>query len=426
MQIRMPYGKNNLNVSLSDSFDISIIKPSFIPAIPEPRTAIRKVLKTPINSPALSELIQPDDRVGIIFNDITRPTPNWLILPEILAEIPYAPKQNIILFNALGTHKKNSHHELRQILGNRIVDNYRIIQNNPSDKSTQRYMGKTHFGNEIWINRELLDCDIKILTGFIEPHFFAGFSGGAKAIMPGMAGLNTIFGNHNAKMIDHPKATWLVSQGNPIFEEIREIGDKVKNLFLLNVTLNKNKEITGLFSGEVREAHTRGCNFVKESAMVPVQSPFDIIITTNSGYPLDINLYQSIKGMSAAAKVIKKGGAIIMATACQGGIPDHSSYSKLLHSNTTPGGLLASIMSSPEVITDQWQVQIQALIQQKADVYVYSDGLTEGQIRSALFKPVKSIGSCVESLVNKMGPDTKICVLPEGPQTVPYVINDEA
>ena len=160
--------------------------------------------------------------------------------------------------------------------------------------------------------------------------------------------------------------------------------------------------------------------------MVPVQSPFDIIITTNSGYPLDINLYQSIKGMSAAANVVKKGGAIIMATACQGGIPDHSSYSNLLHSNTTPGGLLASIMSSSEVITDQWQVQIQALIQQKADVYVYSDGLTEGQIRSALFKPVKSIGSCVESLVNKMGPDTKICVLPEGPQTVPYVINDEA
>ncbi|HEY60885.1 MAG TPA: nickel-dependent lactate racemase [Anaerolineae bacterium] len=420
----MPYGKKNLKVSLSDSFCISIIKPSFVPAIPKPRTAIRKALKTPINSPALSELIQPDDRVGIVFSDITRPVPNWLILPEILAEIGYVPKQNILLFNALGTHRKNSQQELRYMLGDWIVDNYRIIQNDSSDQSTQMYLGKTCFGHDILINRELLNCDIKILTGFIEPHFFAGFSGGAKTLMPGMAGSNTIFGNHNAKMIAHPKATWLVTEGNPIFEEIREIGDKVENLFLLNVTQNINKGITGVFSGEVREAHARGCNFVKEIAMVPVQSPFDIVITTNSGYPLDINLYQSVKGMSAAAKVVKRGGAIVMAAACQDGIPDHGLYGNLLRSNATPGDLLESIMSSPEVKQDQWQAQIQALIQQKADVYLFSDGLSEDQISSALLKPVKNLEACVEFLVNKLGPDAKIGILIEGPQTVPYIIDE--
>jgi len=424
MLIQMPYGKNKLNVSLSDSFDISIIEPFFVPAIPEPRTAIRETLQAPINSPALSKLIQPDDRVGIIFSDITRPTPNWLILPEILAEIAYVPKQNILLFNALGTHRKNSQEELRCMLGDWIVDNFRIVQNDAFDQLTQIYLGITKFGHEIWLNRELLECDIKILSGLIEPHFFAGFSGGAKAIMPGMAGLNTIFGNHSAKMIAHPKATWLVTEGNPIFEEISEIVDKVENLFLLNVTLNKNKEITGVFSGEVREAHTRGCNFVKERAMVPVQSPFDIVITTNSGYPLDINLYQSVKGMSSAAKVVKRGGAIVMAAECQDGIPDHGLYGNLLRSNATPGDLLESIMSSPEVKQDQWQAQIQALIQQKADVYVYSDGLTEDQIRSALLKPVKNIEVGVEFLVNKLGPDAKIGILLEGPQTVPYIIDE--
>lgn len=424
MLIQMPYGKNKLNVSLSDSFDISIIEPFFLPAIPEPRAAIRETLQAPINLPSLSKLIQPDDRVGIIFSDITRPTPNWLILPEILAEIAYVPKKNILLFNALGTHRKNSQEELRYMLGDWVVDNFRIVQNDAFDQSTQIYLGKTKFGHEIWLNRELFECDIKICSGFIEPHFFAGFSGGAKAIIPGMAGLNTIFGNHSAKMISHPKATWGVTEGNPIFEEISEIGDKIENLFLLNVSLNKNKEITGVFGGDIREAHTRGCNFVKERAMVPVQSPFDIVITTNSGYPLDINLYQSVKGMSAAAKVVKRGGAIVMAAECQDGISDHGLYGNLLHSYATPGNFLESIMSSPEVKRDQWQVQIQALIQQKADVYVYSDGVTEDQIRSAFLKPIKNIEVCVEFLVNKLGPDAKICILLEGSQTIPYIIDE--
>jgi nickel-dependent lactate racemase len=165
--------------------------------------------------------------------------PNSLILPEILAEIGHVPPQNIILFDALGTHRKNSPEELRHMLGDWIVENFRIVQNDAFNPSTQSYLGKSTFGHEIWLNRELLECDFKILTGYIEPHFFAGFSGGAKAILPGMAGLATILGNHSAQKIAHPNATWGVTEGNPIFEEINEIVDKIENLFLLNVALNQ-------------------------------------------------------------------------------------------------------------------------------------------------------------------------------------------
>lgn len=421
MLIQLPYGEKKLSLSLPDSYDISIIEPTFVPAIPAPRTAIRRALQAPTNLPALSKLVQPDDRVGIIFSDVTRPMPNCLILPEILAEIAHVPPQNIILFDALGTHRKNSPEELRHMLGDWIVENFRIVQNDAFDPSTQTYLGETTFGHEIWLNRELLECDFKILTGYIEPHFFAGFSGGAKAIMPGMAGLATVLGNHSAKMIADPNATWGVTEGNPIFSEICEIVDNIDGLFLLNVTLNKDKEITEVFSGELKEAHQRGCQFVKENAMVPVQTPFDIVITTNSGFPLDMNLYQCIKGMSAAAKVVKVGGTIILAAECRDGIPDHGLYGNLLRAYTTPAKLLAGILSFSENRQDQWQAQIQASIQLKANVYLYSDGLTDGQIHSALLKPSRNLETSVELAVNQLGTKARICILPEGPQTIPYI-----
>jgi nickel-dependent lactate racemase len=421
MIIPLPYGNTLLNLNLPDSYNLSIIEPKFIPAIKNPQAAIRESLQNPFCSPALSKLVKPNEKVGIIVNDITRPTPNQLILPEILAEIAHVPKRNILFFNALGSHRKNSQEELRRTLGDWIVDDYRIIQNDAFDPSTQICIGDTKFGHQIWLNRELLECDLKILTGFIEPHFFAGFSGGGKAIMPGMAGLPTILGNHSAEMIAHPNATWGVTQGNPIFEEINEIVGKIKNLFLINVALNKNKDITNVFSGDVREAHSAGCRYVKGKTMVPVQYPFDIVITTNSGFPLDINLYQSVKGMSAAAKVVKEGGVIIITTECRDGIPEHGLYGTLLRSFETPDDLLRCIMSSAENRHDQWQAQIQGYIQKHAKVYVYSEGLTKEQIHSALLESTDDIEGLVETLVKKIGKEAKICVLPEGPQTIPYV-----
>jgi nickel-dependent lactate racemase len=307
------------------------------------------------------------------------------------------------------------------MLGQELVEGYRIVQNDTFDQSTQVNLGVTSQGHDIWLNREFVACDKKILTGFIEPHLFAGFSGGGKMVMPGMAGQQTVLRNHGAAMLSDPNTTWGVTRGNPLWEEVREIALKVKPTFLLHVSLNKEKEITGVFAGDLDAAHAAGCAFVTETAMVPVSQPFDIIITTNSGYPLDLNLYQSVKGMSAAAQVVRKGGAIIIAADCWDGIPDHGLYGQLLQEADDPQALLDTICAPGFLKQDQWQAQIQAQIQLKADVYVRSDNLTAGQIEMALLKPCHSIEATVAELLNQYGREATICILPEGPQTIPYV-----
>jgi nickel-dependent lactate racemase len=267
---------------------------------------------------------------------------------------------------------------------------------------------------------------VKILTGFIEPHFFAGFSGGGKALMPGMAGQRTVLGNHDAGMISDPNATWGVTDGNPIWEEVMEVARMAGTpaggaTFLVNVTLNREKAITGVFAGDLHAAHASGCAFAKASAMVSVLHAFDIVITTNSGYPLDLNLYQAVKGMSAAAQIVRPGGAIIIAADCWDGIPDHGRYGQLLRSASSPRKLLDAITAPGFLQQDQWQAQIQAQIQLKADVYVRTDNLSDEQIRGALLLPCRSIEQTVAELRKRYGQDATLCVLPEGPQTIPFV-----
>jgi nickel-dependent lactate racemase len=271
------------------------------------------------------------------------------------------------------------------------------------------------------INRHYLEADVRLLTGFIEPHFFAGFSGGPKAILPSLAGAESVLSNHGTTFIADRRATWGVTQGNPIWEEMREVAERTRPTFLLNVTLNRRKQITAVFAGEMLAAHAKGCAFAKENAMVPVANTFDIVITTNSGYPLDQNLYQSVKGMSSARQIVREGGAIIIATACEDGLPEHGKYAQLLRRAGSPGAILDMLAQPGFNQPDQWQIQIQAQIQKHADVYVYSHGLTDEQIREALFRPCGDIASLVKHLCDLYGPHTSIAVLPEGPQTIAYV-----
>jgi nickel-dependent lactate racemase len=222
-------------------------------------------------------------------------------------------------------------------------------------------------------------------------------------------------------MIAHPKATWGNVTANPIWEEMREAARMAKPTFLLNVTLNTDKQITGVFAGDLLLAHAAGCAFVRESAMVPVAAPYDIVVTTNSGYPLDQNLYQCVKGMSAARQIVREGGTIIMAGACNDGLPNHGKYAELLQRGGSPQGVLDLIAQPGFSEHDQWQVQIQAQIQLHADVYIYSDGLTDEQIEQALFTPCRNLEQTVAVLQEKYGASARICVLPEGPLTIAYV-----
>ena len=218
MRIRLAYGKTGLDIDLPDDWNMVVVEPRFIPGIPDARRAVTAALRAPMGVAPLKEQVKATDRVGIIFSDITRATPHPLLIPAILDEISHVPPQNITLFNALGTHRPNTETELRGMLGDALVDRYHIVQNNAFDPSTQVYLGRTRRGHDIWLNCELVECDLKILTGFIEPHLFAGFSGGGKAIMPGMAGQRTVLSNHDAGMLADPRSTWGVTRGNPIFE----------------------------------------------------------------------------------------------------------------------------------------------------------------------------------------------------------------
>jgi len=421
MKIELAYGKTGLIVDLPDELDVTVVAPRYVPAVADERSALLEALADPIDSPPLRDLVKPTDRVGIVFSDITRPTPNHLVVPAVIHALDHVPAHHITLFNALGTHRANTEEELRSMLGDDIVERYHIVQNNAFDSSTQVYLGVSKYNHEIWVNREFYECDVKILTGFIEPHFFAGFSGGGKAVLPGMAGQRTVFGNHDATMIAHPNATWGVVEHNPIQEEIREAAGKVNPTFLINVALNREKRIVRVFAGNLDSAYTMGCRFVKEHAMVAVKQSFDIVITSNSGYPLDLNLYQSVKGMSAAAQIVRPGGAIIIAASCWDGIPNHGLYGELLRACDSPQAVLEMVSQPGFLKQDQWQVQVQAQIQLKADVYLYTDNLSDGQIYAALLKPSHRIEGTVMQLLKRMGRDARICVLPEGPQTIPYV-----
>jgi nickel-dependent lactate racemase len=347
--------------------------------------------------------------------------PSNRVLPILLEEIGQVPKKNLLLINALGSHRQNSHEELTRILGQEVMQNYRILQHDCWNYENLVYLGETSYGHEAWVNKDYLEADFKILTGLIEPHFFAGFSGGPKAILPGIAGEKTILGNHGAKMIAHPKATWGVTISNPIWEEAKEVAERAGGDFLLNVSVNKRGEITGVFAGDLGQAHVRGTAFVKALAMVPVPYPFDIVITTNSGYPLDLNLYQTVKGMSAAAQVVKPGGSIIAAAECRDGIPDHGRYKELLHLARSPQKLWEIINTPGFAMQDQWEAQIQALIQLKADVYLKTSYLSDEEVCQALLLPCHSLEETVGRLLEKYGPQASICVLPEGPQTIPYL-----
>ncbi len=421
MNVRLAYGKTGLSLALPGDLNVTVIEPRYVPGLPDPATALDRALAAPVGSAPLAERVRSGDRVGIVFSDITRPTPNEIIIPAILRALAHVPDAQITLFNATGTHRPNTDVELRQMLGAEVVGRFRIVQNDARAEGQHIFMGETSSGNAIWLLREFVECDVHILTGFIEPHFFAGFSGGGKAIMPGLARLDTIMHNHRAAHIDDPRARWGITDGNPLWEDVRDAARLVPETFLVNVTLNRDKQITAVFAGDLEAAHAQGCAYVKEHAMQGVPEPFDVVITSNSGYPLDLNVYQSVKGMSAAAQIVRPGGTIIIAADCWDGLPDHGEYRRLLAGARSPDDILAMVRAPGFASQDMWQVQVQALVSQRADILFYSHNLTDAQLRDALLAPCRDIGATLQQLRARYGDDMTVCVLPEGPQTIPYV-----
>lgn len=425
MEIKLAYGKEGHIIKIPDEYDADLIEPAWNDGLPDSYHSIVEAIRKPTNCKPLRELANQADKIGIIFSDITRAVPYHILNPAILNEFKHLPRENITFFCANGTHRLATDQELIKILGEDIVRNFRIVQNDANNKELHEYIGTTVLGNKVFLNKEILKCNIKILSGFIEPHFFAGFSGGGKSLIPGLAYTETIKFNHSIKNLSKKNVGWGITYGNPLWEDLIEAAEFVPGLFLLNITLNKNKEITNVFAGDLRSAHRAGCQYVKDSAMTPVNRLYDLVITSNSGYPLDLNIYQTVKGMSAAAEIVKPGGAIIIAAECWDGIPSNSDYETILKSVKDVDELMQFITDNEKTLKDTWQIYYQAIIQKKAKVFLFSKKLNQETIRAAFLHPVEDIEVLTRELMKEKGPNACICLLPEGPQSIPYLRGDQ-
>jgi lactate racemase len=420
VRLRLDYGVDGLAVELPDQ-RVTVIEPLFRPAVADSRAALLAALRAPTGSRPVRELVRGGQKVAISVCDVTRAQPRRETLEALFEELPQVRPEDVTILIATGTHRTNTPAELEKMLGADIARRFRVVNHDSRDNASLEYFDKTSTGVPIYLNREWLAADVRITTGFVEPHFFAGFSGGPKMVAPGLAGLETVLILHDARRIGHPNATWGVTEGNPIHDDVREIAKMVGVHFAVDVTLNRDQKITAVFAGDLFAEHQAACAAAKRDAMQAVEAPFDVVLTTNSGFPLDQNLYQAVKGMSAAAKVVKPGGTIVCAAECRDGLPSHGSYGQVLASQPSPEKLLAMINSPGYSVPDQWQVQIQAQIQMKANVFVKTSGLKPEAIRAAHFQPTDNVMETVCGALQAAGREATLCVLPQGPQTIPYL-----
>lgn len=421
MKVSLAYGRGHLSIELPDA-NTTIIEPTPVPGLADEKGSLVTALDCPIAARCLAEQITEHSRIVIVHTDITRATPNDRLIPWLLAylESAGASRNNITLLNGLGTHRPNTREELEAMLTPEVVANYRCINHEPENDAALVQLGTTRTGTPALINRLVVDADIRIITGFIEPHFFAGFSGGPKGIMPGVAGLRTVMSNHGVENIGDRRSTFGITEGNPIWEEMRDIALRAGPSFLVNVALNECREITGIFAGDLVAAHRKGIEFVRASAMQKVPSSFDIVITTNSGYPLDMNLYQAVKGMRAADLIVKDGGTVIIAAECCEGVPADSPHDRLLRSVASGEELIAKLKTPGFVWPEQWQSQIQSVIRRRAEIYAFT-AMDDETVRAAHLIPCSDITALVASKIAESPHPLRIAVLPQGPLTIPYI-----
>jgi len=423
MIVSLAYGRGRLAVELPKG-QTTVIEPSSAPPLADERAAVVSALGTPIGRPPLRDVVRGARSVCIAFTDATRATPNERLIPWILDEITHGPhgvaRDRIVLLNQLGTHRPAPRDELERLLTAEVVRDYRVVNHEPENPAALVAFGTTRDGTPALLNRHLAEADVRIVTGFIEPHLFAGFSGGPKGIMPGCAGLATVVSNHGARNIGDPRASFGITEGNPVWEEMRDIALRVGPSFLVNVALDERRRLTGVFAGDLIDAHRAGVEFVRRSAMQRVEAPFDVVVTTNSGAPLDLNLYQGVKGISAGARILRDGGTLVLACECGEGVPAGSAFERLLHECRGPDEILARLATPGFVRPEQWQAQILALVRRRARVLLHS-ALPDAAVRACHLEPCADIAAAVRAEVGRIGPAARVAVLPQGPLTIPWI-----
>jgi len=415
-EIKLPYGRMRLNLKIPEERleGILISKVDSYKIDEGEVELVRKALSNPINSPSLQELAGGKNKIVIISSDHTRPVPSHITMPILLEEIRKGnPEADISILIATGFHRASTEEELRDKYGDQIVDQEKIVIHDSSDSDNMIKLGTLPSGGKLILNKLAIEADLLIAEGFIEPHFFAGFSGGRKSILPGIASKETVLANHCSEFIAHPKARTGVLKGNPIHEDMLYAAKKANLNFILNVVINGDKKIINAFAGHWEEAHLKGCKFVSKLAGVKPKLA-DIVITTNGGYPLDQNIYQSVKGMTAAEATCKKGGVIIIASECADGHGGDFFYNTFAKANSVQY-VMDEIMARDrtKTIPDQWESQILARILLKYQLIMVT-GAPKCMVESMHMKWASSVEEAIEMADEMLGDINKITVIPDG------------
>ncbi|MCM8759190.1 MAG: nickel-dependent lactate racemase [Candidatus Omnitrophica bacterium] len=412
--IELKYGRSGIKLDYPGNF--RIFESINVPGLKNPTEKIRQSLKKPIGSLSLFEIVRKKKpkSVCIVISDHTRAVPNKVILPIIIDELKTygIPDKNIFILIGNGTHRNTTEEEKIELVGREILEKFLIYDHCAMDESMIVRIPETDF----YVNKRYYEADLKIVTGMIEPHFFAGFSGGRKGVCPGIAGMESIKIFHGAEFLEHPDTKPGTLEGNLCHIFATEFARKAGIDFLVNVTINKKGEITGVFSGDFEKAFERGVEFCKKASTTYANKKYPVVITTNGGYPLDRDFYQSTKGMVAALDLVEENGIIICVSECCDGV-GNTSFKKLLSELKDPDGFIEMIMQPGYFHDLQWGIQPLIHVLKKARVFMVSK-LSDDDAKICKVVPFKNINQAIENALEEFGKNTEIAVIPDGPYTI--------
>ncbi len=420
-RIRIPYHRSFQEADVPSRLVQAILAPTAglhaadTPSPTDERRCVDQALDHPIGSVPLEEMAAGRKTATIITSDHTRPVPSRITLPLLLARLRKGnPEIDIRILVATGCHRPTTPDELRDKFGDAVVRREAFLMHDATKQEDLRALGRLPSGGALWLNRQALDTDLLIAEGFIEPHFFAGFSGGRKSVLPGVAGLQTVLANHCAAFIADPHARAGILDGNPIHRDMLFAAQQARLAFILNVTLNPDKSICAAYAGHSEAAHAEGCRQLAQAVTVP-RTPAEIVIAGNGGYPLDQNVYQAVKGMTAAEACCLPSGTIIMVAGCSDGAGGEHFY-RALSEAERPQDLLRQILAVPQEATppDQWEVQILARILSSHRVILVTDLYDAARIRSMHLEPAPTLQEAIRMARERAGETARLTVIPDG------------
>jgi nickel-dependent lactate racemase len=422
MRLKLDYGRTGLEVELPDERVVGPLQIQPAPPLENPEAAVRERLARPTGTPPLSELARGRKSACILICDITRPVPNSLLLPPILETLEASgiPRDRILILIATGLHRPNEGAELVELVGPEIAANYRVENHHGKVLEEHTFLGTTARGVPVWIDSRYVEADLKITTGLIEPHLMAGYSGGRKLICPGIAALETVKVWHGPDFLEHPNADCGILQGNPVHEENTLIGWLAGCDFIVNVTLDKDRQITSVVAGDMEQAFLEGVEFCRRVVKAEIPEACDIVVTSSAGYPLDTTFYQAVKGLTGALPIVKQGGTIIIAASLSEGIGSPE-FQRLFTENESLEGFVQRIMGKDYFVMDQWQLEELAKVCRKAKVKFVSDGLPSETLQKLFVETAPSVEQAVADSLAEYGPEARVAVIPKGPYVLPAV-----